>query len=44
MGLEQAYFLIGFLLGCILMGCICVVACILWYESLYKEPKRDDDE
>jgi len=42
MGTEQLYFIIGFLLGTILMGCVCIIGCILWHESLYKEPKSED--
>lgn len=34
MGPEQLYFIIGFLLGCILMGCLCVAACIILYEYI----------
>ena len=32
MGVEQLYFIIGFLLGVLVMSCVCVAACIIWYE------------
>ena len=32
MGTEQLYFIIGFLLGTMLTGCLCVVGFIGWYE------------
>lgn len=42
MGVEQLYFIIGPLLGCILMGPICVARCILRYEWIFKLLKKEE--
>lgn len=43
MGVEQLYFIIGFLLGSIFVGCFCVVGFVLWYEWFFQPPKRDPE-
>ncbi len=42
MEIEQLYFIIGFLLGVMLMGCITVFAFILYYEILEKSSKSEE--
>ena len=42
MGTEQLYFIIGFLLGCILMGCVTVAGFIIWYEFSGKSSIKED--
>lgn len=32
MGTEQLYFIIGFLLGTLITGCLCVAGFVVWYE------------
>ena len=41
MGTEQLYFVIGFLLGTMLTGCLVVFAYALWHEYLFK-PQQED--
>jgi len=43
MGTEQLYFVIGFLLGTILTGCLVIFAYALWYEYLFK-PSPEEEE
>lgn len=43
MGPEQLYFIIGFLLGVMLMGCITLALAILYYESIDKSSDKDND-
>jgi hypothetical protein len=40
MGTEQLYFIIGFLLGLLITGCLTIAAAIIYYESL---EKKDSD-
>jgi hypothetical protein len=42
MGTEQLYFVIGFLLGTILTGCMVIFAYALWQEYLFK-PKDETE-
>lgn len=42
MGVEQLYFIIGFLLGSILSCCALGIAFILWHEWYYKDPKQEE--
>jgi uncharacterized membrane protein len=43
MGTEQLYFVIGFLLGTILTGCMVIFAYALWYEYLFKStPEKEE--
>lgn len=43
MGTEQLYFVIGFLLGTMLTGCLVIIAYAFWYEVLDK-PKPEIEE
>jgi hypothetical protein len=46
MGVEQLYFIIGFLLGGIMATCLFVVGFILWYEWVFTPPphlKSEED-
>jgi hypothetical protein len=38
MGNEQLYFIIGFLLGSIIAGCLCMIGFIIWHEWYYRAP------
>ena len=40
MGTEQLYFIIGFLLGAMLSGCLSVLGFIVWYEWFYKDKEK----
>lgn len=42
MGPEQLYFIIGFLLGVMLMGCITVFCFILYHESIEKSSNSEE--
>jgi len=44
MGTEQLYFIIGFLLGSILTGCISAIGFILWHEWYYRPSIKKDSE
>lgn len=44
MGVEQLYFIIGFLLGTILTGCLVVVGFAFWYEYFDTKPKNTRDD
>jgi len=44
MGSEQLYFVIGFLLGTILTGCLCMIGFIVWHEWFYRAPILKDEE
>jgi hypothetical protein len=37
MGVEQLYFLVGFLLGVLLVGCLTIAGLIIYYESIEKK-------
>jgi len=41
MGTEQLYFIIGFLLGTIITGCLCTILFIIWYESYGKQYQEE---
>jgi len=43
MGTEQLYFVIGFLVGTILSGCMVIFAYALWQEYLFK-PEQEHHE
>ena len=42
MGPEQLYFIIGFLLGVMLMGSITVALLLIYHEWIKKEDPKDD--
>ena len=42
MGTEQLYFIIGFLLGTMLTGCLLAIGFIVWYETYYKIPNQEE--
>ena len=43
MGTEQLYFVIGFLLGTILTGCMVIFAYALWQDYLLKpSPEKEE--
>jgi len=42
MGVEQLYFIIGFLLGVMLMGCVGLALLLLYYEWIKKSEDSDD--
>ena len=39
MGTEQLYFIVGFLLGSLIAGCLCMIGFIIWHEWYYQDPK-----
>ena len=41
MGTEQLYFIIGFLLGVMLMGCISIALMLVYHE--WVKPKNPDE-
>jgi hypothetical protein len=43
MGTEQLYFVIGFLLGTIITGCLCTIGFVLWHEWYYKNPAPKEE-
>lgn len=43
MGTEQLYFIIGFLLGAIITGCLCLIGFIGWYEWSYKDKNEVEE-
>jgi hypothetical protein len=43
MGTEQLYFIIGFLLGALLTGCLVIFAYAFWQEVLVKPQQEDHD-
>jgi len=43
MGTEQLYFIIGFLLGTILTGCLVVFAYALYQEFFVSKPTNKED-
>jgi hypothetical protein len=44
MGTDQLYFVIGFLLGTILTGCILAIGFILWHEWYYRSPVTKEED
>jgi len=42
MGTEQLYFVIGFLLGAIITGCLCMIGFIAWHEWFYRSPQPEE--
>lgn len=42
MGIEQLYFIIGFLLGVLLIGSITVAILLIYHEWLKKSDPKDD--
>jgi hypothetical protein len=40
MGIEQLYFLVGFLLGVLLTGCLFIAGLIIYYEWLEESKKN----
>ena len=43
MGTEQLYFIIGFLLGALITGCLCVIGFIVWDEWRNKDTTNTED-
>ena len=43
MGTEQLYFIIGFLLATLIVGCVSVLAIILYNEWFKLQNKKQDD-